>query len=174
MSNKNAPWNKGLTGLAAGWDEARRKRASKAQRKRIKQRPKKYQALLRKGPRPKDWVTGPDKEVHKHYYRFLRAKAQAKFWSQAWPLKWDDYLDMFKTMIGKWGRKMQDINIARIDTTQGWHIWNVQLMTRTEAMSRLTRGKNRIKPKGSGSKSKGIVWQRRKNYERSRERKRAK
>ena len=174
MSNKNAPWNKGLTGLAAGWDEARRLRASKAQKRRIKLRPKRYQMLLRKVPRPKDWLTGPDNAVHRHYYRFLRAKAQAKFWKQTWTLKWEDYLDIFKSMIGKWGRKMKDMNLARIDTTQGWHIWNVQLMTRTEAMSRLTKGKNRIKPKGLGSKSKGIVWQRRKNYERSRERKRAK
>lgn len=160
MTNTNVPWNKGLTGLAAGWDEARRQRASKAQKKRIKMQPKKYQVMLRKGPNPGIWITGPDKAVHKHYYRFLRAKAQARFWGQEWTITWEDYLDLYKTMHGRWSRSNKHKNLVRIDTTEGWHIWNVQLMTRIQAMRRSTRGKHRIRPAGLGSKKRGINWRR--------------
>jgi len=160
MTNTNAPWNKGLTGLAAGWDDARRLRASKAQKRRIKLRPKKFQILFRKGPQPKIWKTGPDKAIHKHYYRFLRAKAQARFWQQEWTISWEDYLDLYKTMLGRWSRATKHKNLTRIDTTEGWHIWNVQLMTRLTAMRRSTKGRKRIRPAGLGSKKKGIVWKR--------------
>jgi hypothetical protein len=106
---------------------------------------------------------GPDPEVQRHYYRWLRARAQARFWRQEWSILWEDYLDIFKTAPGKWSRSMEDLNLARIDTTQGWHLWNVRLMTRREAMTRSTQGKRRIKPAGLGSKQKGINWRKKKN-----------
>ena len=160
MSNTNAPWNKGLTGLEAGWDDARRKRASEGQKRRIKLRPKKYQILLKKGPRPNTWITGPDKAVRRHYYRFLKAKNQARFWKQEWTLTWEDYLDLYKTMHGRWSRAKNHKNLCRIDTQEGWHLWNVQLMTRLTAMKRPTKGNVRARPKGLGSKKKGINWRR--------------
>ena len=158
MTNTNIPWNKGRTGLAAGWTKARRKLASDKQKKWLKDNPKNI--FARKGPQPKIWKTGPDKAIHKHYYRFLRAKAHARLWQQDWTITWEDYLDLYKTMLGKWSRATKHKNLTRIDTREGWHIWNVRLMTRLTAMRRSTKGRKRIRPAGLGAKKKGIVWKR--------------
>jgi hypothetical protein len=150
MTNKNEPWNKGKKGLEAGWTKARRKRASEMQKAWLKANPDNL--LNIKGPRPQIWATGPDPLVREVRYRYSRSKAQAKFWGQKWTLKWEDYLDFYKTAPGKWSRDMEDLNLARIDTDHGWHIWNVKLMPRKEAMTRPTKGKKRIKPKGLGTR----------------------
>jgi len=157
MTNTQTPWNKGLTGLAAGWTPARRKKMSIKQKRWLRRNPD--SPVGQKGPRKGLWLTGPDPKVHKHYYRFLKAKAQAKFWKQKWTIMWEDYLDFFKTMHGRWGRGKKSKNLCRINTNQGWHIWNVQMMVRGQAMRRPTKNK-RIKPKGKGSKARGINWRR--------------
>jgi hypothetical protein len=159
MSNHKPPWNKGLRGIEAGWDDARRQRASEGQKRRIKLRPKKYQILLKKGPRPDTWVTGPNKAVHKHYYRFLKARNQAKFWKQPWRITWPQYLTLYKTLKGNWSRANNHKNLCRIDTSKGWTLKNVCFMTRSKAMKRVTDN-TRARPKGLG---KGRHWWRKKN-----------
>jgi len=149
FKRNSTPWNKGKRGIEAGWTPERRAHQSRLQREYIKRHPI---------PRRLSTIVGPDPEVQRHYYRWLRARAQAKFWAQEWTISWEDYLDIFKTAPGKWSRSMEDLNLARIDTAAGWHLWNVRLMTRREAMTRSTRGKRRIKPAGLGSKQKGINW----------------
>lgn len=149
------PWNKGKTGEAAGWDEVRREIASEKQKERIKQQPSKYYVMFRSGSQPHTWLTGPDPEVKAHRLRWNRMKAQAKFWSQEWTISWEDYLDLYKTATGLWGRQKHNYNLTRVDTSQGWHIWNVQMMTRGEAMCRKTKGRKRIVPAGQG---KGRHW----------------
>ena len=151
----DTPWNKGKTGEAAGWDEVRRQEASDNQKKRIKQDPDKFYVMFRSGPQPHTWKTGPDPEVKAHRLRWSRMKAQAKFWSQEWTISWEDYLDLYKTATGLWGRQKQNYNLTRVDTRQGWHTWNVQMMTRGEAMLRKTKGHKRTVPKGQG---KGRHW----------------
>jgi hypothetical protein len=150
MGNHNAPWNKGKTGLEAGWTKARRRRASRNQKQRIIDNPAKYYVMFRSGPQPHVWITGPDPEVKRLRVRFNRMRAQAKFWRQAWTISWEDYLDLYKTAPGEWERDMSALNLARIDTRKGWHIWNVKMMTRAEAMRRPTKGKKRKRPKGLG------------------------
>lgn len=147
MTNNKPPWNKGKKGVAAGWTEERRKQYSERQKAWLKQHPE--NPLGKIGPRPDTWKTGPDPEVRQHYYRFLKARNQAKFWQQEWTILWEDYLDIWKTAPGEWSRKASDLNLTRIDTAEGWHIWNVKLMNRLEAMHRRTDNK-RIRPKGLG------------------------
>jgi hypothetical protein len=65
-----------------------------------------------------------------------------------------------KTAPGEWSRDAEALNLARIDTSEGWHIWNVKLMRRIDAMRRPTKGRKRVRPAGLGSKKKGINWRR--------------
>ena len=69
----NTPWNRGKTGTAAGWTEARRERISLAM-------------TGHRGPRPHLWRQGPDPAVRRDRYRYLRSKAQAKYLGQAWTI----------------------------------------------------------------------------------------
>jgi len=155
MANFGPPWNKGKTGEEAGWTPQRRRKASIYKTAWLKAHPE--SPLGQRGPRAHIWSTGPDPEVHKHRYRFLKSRAQAKFWSQEWTIGWEDYLDLFKTAPGEWSRDENALNLTRTDTKQGWHIWNVQLMLRKDARRRKTKNK-RIQPQGQGSKKRGINW----------------
>jgi hypothetical protein len=148
-------WNKGKKGIEAGWTPERRRKASRRQKQWLRDHPTQ---LWNSGP--EYWLTGPDPEVRRLRVRFNRMRAQAKFWRQAWTINWEDYLDLYKTAPGEWERDMDAYNLAREDTRKGWHIWNVRLMTRREAMTRPTKGRHRRKPKGLGSKKKGITWSR--------------
>lgn len=156
----DVPWNKGKRGLEAGWTPERRQRASEKQKQRIAADPDKYWAVLQSGPDPDSWMTGPDPVVRDHRRRWSRAKAQARFWGQEWTIIWEDYLDLLKTAPGEWSRDAEALNLARIDTSEGWHIWNVKLMRRIDAMRRPTKGRKRVRPAGLGSKKKGINWRR--------------
>jgi hypothetical protein len=156
----NTPWNKGLKGLDAGWDDARRQRASDRQRERFMANPAKYHILTRSGPQPHTWITGPDPQVKQHRLRWNRSRAQARFWSQDWTISWEDYLDLLKTAAGEWSRDSDALNLVRLDTEEGWHIWNVKLMRRKDAMRRPTEGKKRIRPPGQGAKARGENWRR--------------
>ena len=58
MTNTQTPWNKGLTGLAAGWTPARRKKMSIKQKRWLRRNPD--SPVGQKGPRKGLWLTGPD------------------------------------------------------------------------------------------------------------------
>jgi hypothetical protein len=127
FKKKDTPWNKGEKGQSAGWTDERKREMSK--------RVKKYWRQHRT-TRVYSSVVGPDNKIKALYYRFLRMRCQARYWCQEWSILWEDYLDIYKTMEGKWGRKKRNKNLCRIDTTKGWHLHNVVLMTRREAMRR--------------------------------------
>ena len=160
FKKNNRPWNKGLSGEAAGWTPERRQWAADRQRERVLANPAKYHIMHRSGPQPDTWITGPDPQVKAHRLRWSRAKSQARFWSQEWTILWEDYLDLLKTAPGEWSRDADDLNLTRIDTQKGWHIWNVRLMRRKDAMKRPTKGKQRVRPAGQGAKARGENWRR--------------
>ena len=126
-------WNKGKTGLAAGWTPERRRKASIKQRQWIQANPDRAQFwLFRRGV----YKVGPDPEVRRHYYRFLRMRCQARYWCQDWSITWEDYLALLNNSTGEWGRTKQSVNLIRRDTLKGWHMDNVELMERSVAMKR--------------------------------------
>ena len=126
-------WNKGKTGLEAGWTPERRLKQSIHQKQWCKANPNsnffKYDKTSR-------WKTGPDPVVRKHYYRFLRMRCQARYWCQDWSISWEDYLALLNNSTGEWGRTKQSVNLIRRDTLKGWHMDNVELMERSVAMKR--------------------------------------
>jgi len=129
----NVPWNKGLKGDPRnGWTPERRKAMSEFMREKYKDM----------GPRY-DRREYPDPVVRAHRYRFLRARAQAKYWRQQWLITWPEFLDLMQRMPGPVGRRMEDWNITRCDTKQGWSVNNVRYMQRKDATSRANCGVRR-------------------------------
>ena len=153
----STPWNRGLRGLEAGWTAERRQWQAQLRREWLRDHP---EHPFGNPGGPDHWKTGPDPDVRRLRYRFLRARAQARFWSQEWRLTWDEYLEIYRES-GEWGgRGQRDLNLTRIDTDQGWWVDNVRLLPRGQAMRRRTRGHRRIRPQGLGSKQAGRNWRR--------------
>lgn len=134
FKNGNIPWNKGLKGDPRnGWTEERRQMMSELMRERYKDM----------GPQPHRWIVPA--HLRQHRYRFLRAKAQAKYWCQSWSITWDEYVQLYEQCKGVWGRnsggkgitKDTHINLVRINTQKGWQMDNVRLMERDTAMRRV-------------------------------------
>lgn len=137
FKNGNTPWNKGLRGDPRnGWTPERRQAMSDIMRERYKDM----------GPQPHRWLY--PEHLRQHRYRFLRARAQAKYWCQPWELTWDQYVTLFEQCEGTWGRnsrhkgdgelgKDTHINLVRINTQAGWNLANVKLMVRDKAMRRV-------------------------------------
>ena len=134
FKNGNKPWNKGLKGDPRnGWTDERRAEMSSKMRERYKDM----------GPQPHRWLF--PEHLRQHRYRFLRAKAQAKYWCQPWTITWAEYVKLFDECEGTWGRNNESknqlgkdthINLVRINTLKGWQMDNVKLMQRDTAMRR--------------------------------------
>jgi hypothetical protein len=68
-------------------------------------------------------------------YKFLRARAQAKFWNQEWQLTWDEYLEIMRSNTNH-GRDMDNINLCRKDTDGAWSRDNCELIPRRVVVKR--------------------------------------
>ena len=147
------PWNRGLRGAAAGWTPERKRRAAERHLRWIASHPEWLQR--RRGERPDLWKTGSDPAVHQHYYRFLRARAQARFWAQEWWLTWTEYYEATREVIGRMGRGLDQFNLVRINTRLGWSKSNVELQTRRQAMHRKHTTGERQAP-GSRGRPQGL------------------
>ena len=159
MSEKRRPWNKGLRGhpsLLAAWTPERRQQHSDTMRAKG----------LKGQPRPDLWHI-PDQRTRQHYYRFLRARTQARWWSQPWQLTWPQYLEITREHIDNMGRKKSSMNLVRKDTAGAWSVDNCEVRNRLEVMHRRFRtGERQPKgsrqvPPGQGSKQRGRKWLRR-------------
>jgi hypothetical protein len=130
----STPWNKGKSGLEAGWTEERRQRQSELQKQWLAANPQ-HRFWGEAGPHR--WITGPDPEIRQLRQRWSRSRAQARYFCQEWTITWEDYLDLYKTAPGRWrGRTSDVLHLMRIDRHLGWHIHNVRLENRGESMSR--------------------------------------
>ena len=89
----------------------------------------------RQGPRPHLWETGPDPWIRRLRYKFLRARAQARYWNQAWQLTWEQYLEIMRKQVDH-GRHMHNINLCRRDTDGAWSVANCELMPRRQVVRR--------------------------------------
>ena len=88
------------------------------------------------GPRPDLWLTGPDPELRKLRYKFLRARVQARYWCQDWDLTWAQYQELMMSAHADYGRGLEQLNLARKDRTGGWHWDNVHFVTRKKILRR--------------------------------------
>lgn len=83
--------------------------------------------------RPNNWRSGPDLFRHELHYAFIKHKAQAKYRREEYSLTIDDWYSLWD--LDSWlkrGRNKTSICLAQIDPKGGWHIDNVELISRTE------------------------------------------
>lgn len=64
--------------------------------------------------------------------RFLRSRAQARYWCQSWQLTWEWYLTQMQTVPFKSiGRGLDQYNLIRRNKRQGWTPDNCELQLRS-------------------------------------------
>jgi hypothetical protein len=142
MTNTNAPWNKGKTGLEAGWTEERRQRASRNQKIRIQQDPRKFYAMFRSGPQPHMWIAGPDPELRDRRTQYSRRKAQANHRGEGWTLTVKQWERLWP--LDKWrlrGKSKHHLIMTRKDLALPWQWGNVVVKPRVGNMSRVKKWK---------------------------------
>ena len=86
-----------------------------------------------KGPRP-HCRKYPDPVDNKLYVDCMRARAQAWYFDQAWTISEDDYIELWRhndRYLNK-GRHNDQYCLVRRDYEQGWHLDNVEIVTRGE------------------------------------------
>ena len=90
-------------------------------------------AYDRKAPRP-HLRRYPDPVDNKLFMDCMRARAQAWYMGQEWTIQEDDYIHLWRTnnqYLNK-GRGNTQFCLVRKDYEQGWHLDNVQIITRLE------------------------------------------
>jgi hypothetical protein len=90
-------------------------------------------AYDRKAPRP-HLRRYPDPVDNKLFMDCMRARAQAWYFDQEWTIPEDDYIKMWRTndrYLNK-GRGNNHYCLIRKDYDKGWHLNNVEIVTRLE------------------------------------------
>jgi hypothetical protein len=107
-----------------------------------------------RGHYPENWCTGPDPRRHKQYYAYLKHKSQAHYRGEPHELTWDEWETIWNTdsQWEKRGRHREDLCLTMIDPDCGWHISNVQVVTRLEQLqllgyARIGQGRGSYKPR---------------------------
>lgn len=90
-------------------------------------------AYDRSAPRP-HLRKYPDPVDNKLFMDCLRARAQAAYFKQEWTITPDDYIQLWRTnnRYQNKGRANDQFCLVRRDYNQGWHLDNVQIVTRLE------------------------------------------
>lgn len=86
------------------------------------------------GPLPRVWKSGPDEINHKLYTDCQRARAQAWYRGETWTITEQEYIELWRDndRYLKKGRGTEDLCMVRLDYEEGWHLWNVQIISRLE------------------------------------------
>lgn len=83
------------------------------------------------------WPTGPDPLRRDKYYAWLKHRAQAKFRNEPHTLTWDFWESVWPDHVWlKRGRGADDLCLAREDFLDGWHDYNVDIVTRRISLAR--------------------------------------
>jgi len=98
--------------------------------------------MPRQGPRP-HCRRYPDPVDNKLFMDCMRARAQAWYMQQEWTITEDDYIALWRTndRYLKKGRSNDQFCLVRRDYDQGWHLNNVQIVTRLEHYQLCSRDK---------------------------------
>jgi hypothetical protein len=87
-----------------------------------------------RGPRPHQWVTGPDPVEHKKYRTWIQQRNQAQWRQEGWTISFDEW-KLLWDISGQWdnrGRARECYCMTRRDVTMPWSIDNVQIITREQ------------------------------------------
>lgn len=86
---------------------------------------------------PDTWCTGPDPVRHDKYYAYLKHQSQANYRKEEYSLTWEDWESLWTDEL--WfqrGRGSDCVSICRLDYSHGWHLWNVEILSRLEHLKR--------------------------------------
>lgn len=95
----------------------------------------------KQGQYPETWLSGPDPRQHKLYTDCQRARAQAWYRGEEFTITEKEYIEL-------WMKDDQDLQksrtaeglcMTRIDLEKGWHLDNVEIVSRRESMKRSGR-----------------------------------
>jgi len=103
----------------------------------------------KRGQYPENWCTGPDPRRHDQYYAYLKHKSQARYRGELHELTWDEWETIWNK-DSAWeqrGRHREDLCLTMLDPDCGWHISNVQVVTRLEQLQLLGYAKTGV-PRG--------------------------
>jgi hypothetical protein len=86
------------------------------------------------GIQPKIWKSGPDPIDHKLYTDCQRARAQAWYRGEEWTITEQEYIELWRRddRYLKKGRGTEDLCLVRLDYEDGWHIYNVDIISRLD------------------------------------------
>lgn len=80
---------------------------------------------------PSRWVTGPDPLRHEKYYAWLKHRSQANYRKEEYSLTWEQWEELWSDE--RWfsrGRTIESLCLQQIEPGEGWHISNVEVVTR--------------------------------------------
>ena len=107
-----------------------------------------------RGQRPWQWMFPNDPLTKDAYYKYLRAKAQAKFRMEPWDLTWDYWWALW-TKSGQWLNRSNVKSgycMSMTDRELGWVQNNVEIITRGEHFA------HRASQAGARPSRSGITW----------------
>jgi hypothetical protein len=81
---------------------------------------------------PSCWITGPDPLRREQYYAFLKHRSQAQYRGEDYSLTWELWEQLWKDRWERRGKLADNFVMGRVDWGQGWHLDNVEIMTRRE------------------------------------------
>ena len=83
---------------------------------------------------PHIWLSGPDPIDHKLYTDCQRARAQAHYRGDEWTITEQEYIGLWreKDQYLSKGRGSDQLCLVRLDYEKGWHMDNVQIISRAE------------------------------------------
>ena len=106
-----------------------------------------------RGQRPWQWMFPNDPKTKDAYYKYLKAKAQARYRMEPWDLTWDYWWGLW-TKSGQWNnrdRTKDGYCMSMQDRELGWVPGNVDIITRGEHFA------HRASLRGRPSRS-GLTW----------------
>ena len=99
--------------------------------------------MPRSGLRPHTWLIGPDPIDHKLYTDCQRARAQARFRGEEWTITEQEYIALWRkdNHYLRKGRTTTSICLTMSDPDLGWHMNNVELVSRQDHFRRCNQSK---------------------------------
>jgi hypothetical protein len=82
---------------------------------------------------PSKWITGPDIEVRKKYYAWLKHRSQAQYRHEEYGLTWEDWQTLWpEELWDKRGRTIESLCLTRLDYEGAWTMDNIAICSRQE------------------------------------------
>jgi hypothetical protein len=106
--------------------------------------------MPRTGLRPHVWRSGSDPINHRLYTDCQRARAQARFRGEEWTITEEEYVALWRKddRYLKKGRTRESLCMTMQDSDLGWHLDNVEFITRIQHFQQCNHSKTGVPRNG--------------------------